>query len=440
VRTAAFYDVKVQESLHVHRLFIAFLVLMFIVFSLVLMILTRRVSETITKLKDFAIRLRSGKEPPARLEFPDDDLGEISSQIASIYSDLDKAREEIRYEQDKLFAHLDNLEEGIAFYTPDKKRILTNQQFIQNLNLLAGESAVTPDDVFRLPVMKPVLKFIDETLADAGSTPAETPPLMERVIQRGKRYFTVRCMFFSDRSFEIAIIDTTRLEKRKLVKQQMSTNIAHELKTPVTSILGYLETLSEEDVPDKIRKKFLAGALRQTERLSGLIGDIASLSKIEEAPDNISMETVKLRKIVDEVHQHLKLKLDAQKIRVVIGIPKKMEVRGNPSLLFSVFYNLFDNVVKYGGEDIVISLDNYLEDRKYYYFSFSNNGNPVDDIHLPRIFERFYRIDTARSREQGGTGLGLAIVKNAIELHGGTITAKSRPKGGIEFLFTLSKQ
>jgi len=291
------------------------------------MFITRRISETITKLKDFAIRLRSGKAPPEDLQFPDDDLGEISSQIISIYRELNKAQQEILDEQ----------------------------------------------------------------------------------------------------------------EKGKLFKQQMTSNIAHELKTPVTSILGYLETLQEEDIPKKTRKRFLKGALRQTQRLSGLIEDISSLNKIVEAAESYSMETLRVRKIVDEVHQHLKLKLDEHHIRVSISIPKKLEIRGNASLLFSVFYNLFDNVIKYGGENIEIKLENYFKDRKYYYFSFYNSGNPVEEIHLNRIFERFYRIDTGRSREQGGTGLGLSIVKNAIELHGGTITAKSHPQGGLEFLFTLSK-
>jgi len=246
-------------------------------------------------------------------------------------------------------------------------------------------------------------------------------------------------MFFADSSFEIAITNTTRLEKRKRISQEMTSNISHELKTPITSILGYLETLQEDDVPPKIRKQFLKRALRQTERLTDLIDDISSLNKIQEAAESYPMEEVNIRKIIDEVHQHLKMKLDAQKIRVNIDVSKRMEINGNVSLLFSVFYNLFDNVIKYGGEGLRIKLDNYLEDRKYYYFSFSNSGNSVEEVHLTRIFERFYRIDTGRSREQGGTGLGLSIVKNAIELHGGTITAKSRPGGGLVFLFSLSK-
>lgn len=439
IRAAAIYNVKVRESLHVERSFIAYFVLLFMLFSSVLMFTTRRISETITKLKDFSIRLRSGKEPPGDLDFPDDDLGEISSQITSIYRDLNKAQQEILDEQEKLFTHLNSLNEGIAFFTPDKKIVLSNQQFIQNLNMVTGKSSVTPEKLFGLPVMAPIAEFIDETLASRESIRAEEPPTFEKVMEQGKRYFKVRCMFFTDSSFEIVITNTTPMVKGKLIRQQMTSNIAHELKTPVTSILGYLETLQEENIPKKTRKQFLKGALRQTERLWGLIEDISSLNKIEEASYSYPLKTIRIRKIVDEVYRHLKIKLDHQKIKVTIDIEKDIRINGNPNLLFSVFYNLFDNVLKYGGDNIRIKLKIYTEDRKYYYFSFSNSGTPVEEKHLTRIFERFYRIDKGRSREQGGTGLGLSIVKNAIELHGGSITAKANPKGGLEFLFSLSK-
>jgi two-component system OmpR family sensor kinase/two-component system phosphate regulon sensor histidine kinase PhoR len=287
--------------------------------------------------------------------------------------------------------------------------------------------------------MAGMVEFIDGILDNTEFIKSDELPSMEEVLQRNNRYFSVRCMFFADSSFEVVITDTTRMEKRRLMKQQMTSNISHELKTPVTSILGYLETLHESEIPEKTRKLFLKRALRQTERLTGLIEDISSLNKIEEASDSFEMETVRIRKIIDEVHLHLKLKLDAKAIKVDIDVSKKLELTGNVSLLFSIFYNLFDNVIKYGGEDIGIRLRNYLEDRNYYYFSFSNTGMAVGEEHLTRIFERFYRIDRGRSREEGGTGLGLSIVKNAVELHGGTITAKSLQEGGLEFLFSLRK-
>ncbi|MEZ5069545.1 MAG: ATP-binding protein [Bacteroidales bacterium] len=439
VRTAALYNSKVRENLHVERLFIAYLALLFLVFSFLLTLITRRLSYTIKKLRDFSIQLRSGRGPTGEIHFPDDELGEISSQITSFYWELEKAQRDLLAEQEKLFNHLNALNEGIAFFSPEKKKILTNQQFIQNLNLISGESTLSSEDVFTIPELASIQKFIDHQLIEPTIPGLTELPSVQEVVEMDKRFFAVRCLFFADRSFEVVITDVTKLEKRKRIKHQMTGNIAHELKTPVTSILGYLETLQGSDVPEETRKLFLERACKQTERLSDLIGDITSLTRIEEAGESFSLEPLEIRKIITEVHEHLKIKLDSLDIRVHIDIPEKMVISGNPSLLYSVFYNLFDNSIKYGGQGIEIKLRNYLEDRKYYYFSYANTGNTVEEKHLVRIFERFYRVDDGRSRERGGTGLGLSIVKNAIELHGGKITAKTYSGGGLEFLFSLRK-
>jgi two-component system OmpR family sensor kinase/two-component system phosphate regulon sensor histidine kinase PhoR len=440
VRTAALYNVQVKDYLHVERLFIAYLVLLFLIVALALMILTRRFSETITKLKEFSIRIRSGKEPVENIQFPSDELGVISGQITSIYKDLNKARLEISAEREKLFSHLNALNEGIAFYDADKKPILTNQQFIQLLNLISDTASGSAEKVFDIAELEPVVRFINTQLAETEPIDPDRLPAMEIVLQISARYFTVKCMFFSDRSFEIVIADTTKLEKRKLIKQQMTSNIAHELRTPVASVLGYLETIQQKSVPKETRKHFIKRAYAQAERLSDLVEDIASLNKIMEAGNTFTFGPLNVVNIVSEVVEHLQMKLEANRIIVQNDLPEKLVVNGNASLLYSVFYNLFENAIKYGGEDIEIHLTNYLEDKKFLYFSFANTGEPIEEVHLTRLFERFYRIDDGRSRHRGGTGLGLAIVKNAIELHKGKITVRNyKEEKGVEFLFTLSK-
>ena len=135
----------------------------------------------------------------------------------------------------------------------------------------------------------------------------------------------------------------------------------------------------------------------------------------------------------------MELKPADQRLRVNIDFPQQVEIVGSPSLLTSIFRNLADNAAAYsGGRDIFIRL---LSDTpEECTVSFADNGIGIGEEHLPHIFERFYRIDKGRSRKQGGTGLGLAIVKNAVMIHGGTITARNRKRGGLEFVFTLKKQ
>ncbi len=439
IRTAALYNIKVEDFLHVEKLFIIYLALLFIVTWIILMLITKSFSKTITKLKDFAILPNTGKNIENKIDFPNDELGTISQQIVSIYNKLNTAKNRITVEKNKLFGHLHALNEGIAFFSSDKKKILTNNHFIHFLNIISEKSNISAEKIFEIRELRPITKFINKQLNSDIIAEKDELPKIEIDLFKNNKYFNIQCIFFKDRSFEIVIKDTTKLEKRKLMKQQMTSNIAHELKTPVATVLGYLETIQLNQAPEEKKKYFVERALIQARRLSDLIEDISMLNKIEEAKEHFAFEPVYINEIVEEVYDNLKLKLDEKNISVNIRFANKIVLNGNKSLLFSVFYNLFDNVVKYGGKNIELNITNYLEDKDYYYFSFSDTGNSVDKKHLSRIFERFYRVDTGRSRKTGGTGLGLAIVKNAILLHNGEITARNFKGGGLEFLFTLAK-
>ena len=224
------------------------------------------------------------------------------------------------------------------------------------------------------------------------------------------------------------------------MKRQLTQNIAHELKTPVSSIQGYLETMvSNDNIPKEKMDVFLERCYAQSNRLSRLLRDISVLTRMDEATNMIDMEQVDIKQLASSMFNEVSLELEEKQISVNNLLKDNIKIKGNYSLLYSIFRNLTDNAIAYAGNNISITLSCFREDDNFYYFSFADTGIGVSPEHLGRLFERFYRIDKGRSRKLGGTGLGLAIVKNAVIIHKGTISAKINSQGGLEFIFTLAK-
>ena len=234
-------------------------------------------------------------------------------------------------------------------------------------------------------------------------------------------------------------IQTTRKEQ-DILKRQLTQNIAHELKTPVASIQGYLETiLDNPHINDEMKAQFLQRCYAQSERLTSLLRDISTLNRLDDGSDMIDFEAVDITQMVADIAKETTLEREERKMTFVNQLPEQhIVVKGNRSLLYSVFRNLTDNAIAYAGEGTTITLEGKEQGNKWH-FIFRDNGQGVPHEHLPRLFERFYRVDKGRSRKMGGTGLGLAIVKNAVLLHGGTIRVSNLPEGGLKFEFTIKE-
>jgi two-component system, OmpR family, phosphate regulon sensor histidine kinase PhoR len=440
IRTAVVYDMEIAKYLKAEGRFFLFIFIMFLVVWGVLYLTTRRLGDFVTRLKDFAIKAHQNEAFDPNEAFPDDELGIIRKQIVQIYNNLNKTKNDLTAEKEKLFRHLQVLKVGIAFFGPNREKILANSHFIQYINLISQKSSITAEHIFLIPELKPLIDFLQKHHQETSGMAFNELPKFEFTVSKNELFFQVQVILFADKSFEILITDITRLEKRRLIKQQLTSNIAHELKTPVSSIKGYLETvLNVDNLTPKKQRHFIEKAFAQSNRLTLLINDISLLNNIEDAGDLFTFKEISVATIVADAIENLSAKMEKKQITCEVEIHEEVKIHGNESLIFSIFQNFLENSINYGGHNIAIRISNYLEDTSHYYFLFSDNGPGIPEEHLPRIFERFYRVDTGRARETGGTGLGLAIVKNAIQLHKGEISVRNRAEGGVEFLFSLAK-
>jgi len=237
-------------------------------------------------------------------------------------------------------------------------------------------------------------------------------------------------------------IEIETLKIREEYRKDFLGNVAHEMKTPLFTIQGYILTLLDGAMEDKkIRKKYLERANKAVERLLYIVKDLDTITKLESGTQQVSKHPIDIIALIRSVFEMLEMKAEKKNISLIFDRPylKEITVLADHEKIEQVLINLIENSIKYGHTNgtTEVSVEDLVKDKVI--VRVTDNGDGISREHLPRLFERFYRVDKSGSRKEGGSGLGLSIVKHIVEAHGERIYVESEPDVGSEFSFTLQK-
>ena len=395
----------------------------------------RATDRSVSGLRRLTDALRHGEHMEGPL-FADDDIGALGEELHRLFSESEATVQRTEEMRQHLIALFDLSKIGIALFDSSGTTLFANTHFIQFASMISSRA---------LPLESLSELLTEESMQPIGDFIASSPGGEERsrraMIPAGSHIFEVKAFRSASETFDLTIEDVTVSVQTAQLKREMTSNITHEIRTPLTSIRGYLETLRYSDLSPEQQAAFTDKAYRQAERLSAMMDDIRLISQMDEREaDEYRMEELDLGLIVEEARIAFADRIEQSGDRFVNEIPDGLTIHANNSLIHSVFQNLIENSLRYAGDGVTLCFSCYHRDDEYVYLSYYDTGRGVPEEKLGRIFERFYRIDSGRTRDRGGSGLGLSIVRNAIRLHGGQIQARRHcPEGGLEFLFTLHK-
>ncbi len=438
VRIAMPYDDSLAHFFKPDHSFMLFVLMVFATGMIGIFYVTDHYSKSIMQLRAFLDDIDRGVTNYNNVSFPKSELGLLCTRVVGKYRKLDELSRLVTIRRDRLLRHFHYSREGIALFTSDFENFYVNARFLQYVNVLLESPTPDINEIWNSEVFEPIAQFA-RLNADANTTVSEAP-VFSLSKQVGGSFFEIRVIVYANGDFEVGIADVTIAEREKISRQETSNNILHELRTPISCIRGYLETLLNNDSlgeSNPKRQRFVEKAYTQTLRLTNLISDVALVSKTDEAPELVQRTEVDVVKAVDDVYEDLRPRMEDAGMKFFKNLPDKLVIHGNYTLIYSIFRNLIENSINYAGKDVEFHVDCYNIAENFAYFSVYDTGQGVPEENLQHLFERFYRVNKGRSRENGGSGLGLSIVYNAVSVHHGGISVRNREGGGLEFLFTL---
>lgn len=384
-------------------------------------------AQNIAQGKYKELRVRSGNE-----------IGQLAGALNRMSEKIQDDIRTITEGRNELRAILSSMAEGVIVVDKEGKILLLNSSAEKILGLSAEK--VIGKFLWEVLRKEELISLVKKTLATGNEEGIE----MVFDLPEGHVLHAQAAPILSEGQNNSGVVvvfhDITRLKQLEKLRREFVANVSHELKTPLTSIKGFVETLMEGAISDSENSlKFLKIIQQHTERLDNLVNDLLELSSIETGELPMNFEKIKLKELIDYIAASFADELSRKnQLLKISAIPEDLEAWIDEEKMQRVLSNLLDNAHKYtsSGGQIEISATQELDRIK---IEVSDTGEGIPGEHLPRIFERFYRVDKARSRQLGGTGLGLAIVKHIVLAHGGEISVESKVGVGTKFSIYLPK-
>ncbi|MEI7527859.1 MAG: ATP-binding protein [Elusimicrobiota bacterium] len=364
------------------------------------------------------------------------EMGKLAETLNSMSESIEENLRRVELQSQQLAAAFANMAEGVLMTGPDAQVTALNPAMERIFSVKASDA-----------VSRPLLEVIpnaglNEMCARALSSGKPVSEEMQLSVPVKGIFGVNASPIFSGAAVSgclMVVHDITEVRRMEAKRRDFVANVSHELKTPLTAIRGYVETLMEGALNDKEHAMEFLGVIHgQSKRLDNIVSDLLKLSSLESYVVEVRKENVELKALADSLIAGLASVFKSRKASVINLIPAGLCVKADPEKLGQVFINLLDNAVKFSPENASVEISSAELPGNVKVFV-KDSGIGIPSEHLPRVFERFYRADKARSREMGGTGLGLSIVKHVVELHGGSVGVESSEGRGSTFWFTLPK-
>ena len=386
-------------------------------------LLSRALAQPLVVLADRARGLASGdfsRRAPRNVTVAE--LDELGAAFNRLTDELRARLSELGRERDEMQALIDAMAEGVIALTEDARILRTNRAARALLNLPLTSAFAPVGAMVRHPVLRDLLE---------GSV---VQPFRAREVGMGERHLIVSARLLDQGGSVVTFLDVSEMRRLEQVRRDFVANASHELKTPLTTIRGFAETLLEDDPPDALRKEFLAAIRDNTLRLQRMVEDLLDLSRLESGAWSARRQAIDIEEVVAESWADFAERAQGAGVRFVVE--GSGTALADEQGLRQVFRNLFENALRYTPRGGAITVRTEARGDRIR-VEVIDTGAGIPSNSLPRIFERFYRADSARARTEGGTGLGLAIVRHMVVAMGGEVGAESELGQGTTIWFTL---